>query len=125
MADRPRGVLAGYDRGGYYCEMFGGAGRPADHAMAARARLSEMAIGDVQDAVVGAGHTHAWVQVYLPGAGWIEFDPTNGQVGGQNLIRVAVARDPSQAIPLQGTFNGGTDDFIDMTITVEVTATPG
>ena len=47
MADRPRGVLAGYDRGGYYCEMFGGAGRPADHAKAARARLSEMAIDEL------------------------------------------------------------------------------
>ena len=52
--------------------------------------------------VVGAGETHAWAQIYLPGAGWVEFDPTNGLIGGNNLIRVAVARDPSQAIPLSG-----------------------
>ncbi|MGA8898359.1 transglutaminase family protein, partial [Bradyrhizobium sp.] len=48
----------------------------------------------------GGGSTHAWVQVYLPSAGWIEFDPTNGIVGTRDLIRVAVARDPRQAIPL-------------------------
>ena len=41
----------------------------------------------------GAGSTHAWMQAYLPGAGWIDFDPTNSIVGNRNLIRVAVAWD--------------------------------
>jgi transglutaminase-like putative cysteine protease len=41
----------------------------------------------------GAGSTHAWVKVYVPGAGWIAFDPTNRTVGGFNLLPVAVARD--------------------------------
>ena len=72
--------------------------------------------------LVGGGETHAWLQVYLPGAGWVEFDPTNALVGGRNLIRIAVARDASQAVPLAGSFVGQPDDFLGMEVKVEVTA---
>jgi transglutaminase-like putative cysteine protease len=75
-----------------------------------------------QGGLVGGGATHAWLQVYLPGAGWVEFDPTNALVGGRNLIRVAVARNASQAAPLAGAFTGTPDDFLSMHVTVEVTA---
>lgn len=73
-----------------------------------------------QPDATGSGETHAWAQIYLPGAGWTEFDPTNGIVGGENLIRVGVARDPSGAIPLSGTFVGGPADFLGMEVTVEI-----
>ncbi len=82
--------------------------------------LYDPAFDGADGGIVGAGDTHAWVQLYLPGAGWVEFDPTNGTVGGGNLIRVAVARDPGQAMPVTGTFGGAADDFVDMTVVVEV-----
>jgi transglutaminase-like putative cysteine protease len=79
----------------------------------------EMLVGG--GTLVGGGATHAWLQVFLPGAGWIEFDPTNALVGGHNLIRVAVARDPSQAVPLAGSFKGAKEDFVSMSVEVAVT----
>ena len=69
---------------------------------------------------VGGGNTHAWVQVYLPSAGWIEFDPTNGIVGTRDLIRVAVARDPRQAIPLHGCYLGSADASLGMEVSINV-----
>jgi transglutaminase-like putative cysteine protease len=71
---------------------------------------------------VGGGSTHAWVQIYIPGAGWMEFDPTNGIVGNHDLIRVAVARDPRQAVPLSGTWIGFPSDNLGMTVEVAVSA---
>jgi transglutaminase-like putative cysteine protease len=74
---------------------------------------------------VGGGSTHAWMQVYLPGAGWVEFDPTNGIVGNRDLVRVAVARDPRQAVPLSGTWTGFPADSLGMTVAVQVTSAEG
>jgi len=68
----------------------------------------------------GGGHTHAWVSVYLPSCGWIEFDPTNGIVGNTDLVRVAVVRDPRQAAPLTGSYIGAAEDFIGMEVAVDV-----
>ena len=69
----------------------------------------------------GGGSTHAWMQTYLPGAGWIDFDPTNSIIGNRNLIRVAVAWDSKQVLPLWGTFVGSASSFLGMDVTVTVT----
>lgn len=71
-----------------------------------------------------AGSTHAWAEVYVPGAGWITFDPTNRSVGGANLIPVAVARNIQQVVPVGGSFVGMTDAFQGMTVSVRVTDHP-
>lgn len=76
--------------------------------------------GDEAHGYVGGGSTHAWVRAYLPGAGWVEFDPTNGIVGNRDLIRVAVARDPHQAIPIHGTYIGPADAHLGMNVTIHV-----
>jgi len=69
-----------------------------------------------------AGSTHAWAEVFVPGAGWITFDPANNGVGGFNLIPVAVARDIRQTMPVIGSFVGTTDAFQAMAVEVLVTS---
>jgi transglutaminase-like putative cysteine protease len=70
--------------------------------------------------VVGAGATHAWLQVYLPGAGWLPFDPTNNLIGGTDLIRVGVARHASGASPISGSWHGFPGDHLGMFVDVQV-----
>ena len=67
-----------------------------------------------------AGSTHAWAEVYVPGAGWITFDPTNRSIGGFNLIPVAVGRDIHLIMPVTGSFLGMTNAFQDMAVEVRV-----
>ncbi len=71
---------------------------------------------------VSGGATHAWLQVYIPGAGWLELDPTNGVIGNRDLIRVAVVRDARHAVPLSGSWTGFPSDFLGMDVTVSVTS---
>ena len=73
--------------------------------------------------LAGGGATHAWMQAYLPGAGWVDFDPTNSIIGNRNLIRVAVAWVPNQVLPLWGTYFGSPGAFLEMNVTVTVTET--
>jgi transglutaminase-like putative cysteine protease len=79
-------------------------------------------VSDPQEPTSGSarGSTHAWTQIYLPGAGWIDFDPTSGSVGNIGLVTVAVAPDPRHAIPLHGTYVGFPSDHLGMEVQVSV-----
>jgi transglutaminase-like putative cysteine protease len=68
------------------------------------------------------GNTHAWAQVYLPGCGWVDFDPSSGAVGNRGLVRVAVAREPRQVIPLHGVWFGSPGDDLGMKVEVRVSS---
>jgi len=75
-------------------------------------------------ALRGGGATHAWSDAFVPGAGWIEFDPTNGIVAGRNLLRVATTRTQTQALPVSGVFSGA-GKFRAMEVEVTVRRTGG
>jgi transglutaminase-like putative cysteine protease len=60
------------------------------------------------------------VEIFLPGAGWIAFDPTNRTFGDFTVIPIAVARDIKQAVPVCGNYTGEAEDFLSMGVRVSV-----
>jgi len=68
------------------------------------------------------GATHAWTEIYLPGAGWHGFDPTNNKPAGSEHVSVAVAREQEKASPLSGSWEGPANAFDRMLVSVEVAA---
>jgi transglutaminase-like putative cysteine protease len=85
--------------------------------------LYDAAIDGGTVGMTGSGSTHAWVQVFLPGAGWLNYDPTNSISAGFDLIPVAIARHPGQAVPLAGSWFGDPGDYRGMSIDVAVRKT--
>jgi transglutaminase-like putative cysteine protease len=90
--------------------------------IAARFVSGYLNLADPDDAWITGGNTHAWVQAYVPGPGWVDLDPSSGMVGNENLVRVAVVDDPQAAIPLEGTFIGHASDHLEMNVAVKVAA---
>jgi transglutaminase-like putative cysteine protease len=87
---------------------------------AARFVSGYLNLDDDDDDRVTGGNTHAWVQAKVPGPGWVDFDPSSGMVWNRNLVRVAVVREPREAIPLQGTWIGTASDHLAMNVAVKV-----
>jgi len=90
--------------------------------IAARFVSGYLHLANDDDEHLTGGNTHAWVQAYVPGPGWVDLDPSSGMVGNQNLVRVAVVHEPREAIPLQGTWLGTASDHLAMKVAVKVRA---
>ncbi len=90
--------------------------------IAARFVSGYLKVADPDDDRITGGNTHAWAQAYVPGAGWVDFDPSTGMVGNENLVRVAVVDQPCEAIPLSGTWIGSAADHLAMRVAVKVGA---
>jgi transglutaminase-like putative cysteine protease len=90
--------------------------------IAARFVSGYLHLADDDDDTLTGGNTHAWLQAYVPGPGWVDFDPSSGAVGNQNLVRVAVVDEPREALPLQGTWIGAKSDHLAMKVAVKVRA---
>ncbi len=88
--------------------------------LAARFTSGYVYSGSPKAGRTGGGHSHAWTRIYLPDCGWIDFDPTNGIIGNQDLIRVAEVIDPRAALPLHGRWSGQAADFLGMDVDVDV-----
>ena len=73
----------------------------------------------------GPGSTHAWVEVFVPGAGWIALDPTNRSLGARSLIPLAVGRNIAQVMPVAGSYLGTQADLLSMQVSVRLTPAPG
>ena len=82
--------------------------------------LYDSALDGGETGMLGSGATHAWLEVFLPGAGWTHYDPTNRINAGYDLIPVAIARHPGQAVPLAGSWFGSAQDYLGMSINVAV-----
>jgi len=96
LAEIARGLgLAARLASGYLCE-FGSAKKYAD------------------------GYLHAWTEIYLPGAGWVGFDPTNGYLCNQNHILAAVGFTPGDITPILGTIYHPTPVSAQMTASLQI-----
>jgi transglutaminase-like putative cysteine protease len=82
--------------------------------------LYDAALDGGEVGMTGSGATHAWLQLYLPGAGWLHYDPTNRITAGYDLIPVAIARHPGQAVPLTGSWFGKAQDYLGMSVNVAI-----
>lgn len=107
-------------RGSGTCRDFALLMMEAARSLGLAARFVTGYLYDAGTNLTGGGATHAWCSIYLPGAGWVEYDPTNGLTAGANLVRVGSTRMPGQAVPVAGGFVGNSDDALGMTVNVAV-----
>lgn len=102
------------------------------HAMLALCRLlgipSRYVSGYLETAPgrnLGSDASHAWVEAYLPGSGWVGFDPTNGALVGQTYVKVGHGRDYDDVPPVKGLRRGGGTESLRVAVSVLREPEPG
>lgn len=111
------------DRGWGSCRDFAVLFVEAARSLGFGARIVSGYLDNRKENLVGqnaAGSTHAWAEVFVPGAGWITFDPTNCSVGGFNLVPVATGRGIHQIAPVTGSYAGPANMLDHMSVEVEL-----
>ncbi len=68
--------------------------------------------------------THAWVEAFLPGLGWVGFDPTNNSLTHERYIRTALGRDYADVPPTRGVYRGKTESELYVAVRVSASADP-
>jgi transglutaminase-like putative cysteine protease len=71
-----------------------------------------------QPKLMGADASHAWVSVFVPGTGWIDFDPTNGLLPSERHVTLAWGRDYGDVVPLKGLMTGGSQHALEVSVDV-------
>lgn len=71
-----------------------------------------------QPKLMGADASHAWVSVFVPGTGWVDFDPTNGLKPSERHVTLAWGRDYADVVPLKGLMTGGSQHALDVSVDV-------
>lgn len=118
-----QGPLETLDRGWGSCRDFAVLFAEAVRTLGFGARIVSGYLFDPLQTLAGSagpGSTHAWVEVFVPGAGWISFDPTNRAMGSANLIPVAVARHIMQVAPVSGSFDSQNGGLANMGVSIRV-----
>jgi transglutaminase-like putative cysteine protease len=72
-----------------------------------------------KEKLVGADASHAWFSVFIPGKGWVDFDPTNNQVPTFQHITVAWGRDYADIAPLKGVIHSSRPHKLSVSVTVK------
>ncbi|WP_420144582.1 transglutaminase family protein [Sphingobium sp.] len=111
------------NRGGGSCRDFAVLFVEAARSLGFGARIVSGYLDNRAETLVGqdaAGSTHAWAEVFVLGAGWITFDPTNRSVGGFNLVPVATGRAMHQIAPVSGSYAGPAKMLDHMSVEVEL-----
>jgi transglutaminase-like putative cysteine protease len=78
---------------------------------------------EATDTPLAAAATHAWAEAFMPGIGWVGFDPTNNAVAGEGHIRIAIGRDYADVPPTRGVFKGGSTVRSELAVAVKVVST--